>query len=418
MTIRNKQVWAWALYDAGNSAFATVVMAGFVPLLLKTCWSSSSDVTVSTAQLGMANTVAGVFIALLAPLLGAIADCSTSRKKHLLLFTVLGAASTALLAVVPCGGWRTAIACYCAASVGFSGALIFYDSLLPAIASSQEAHRVSSYGFALGYAGGGLIFAACVAAAALADRGGYTTEQAVRASFLMVGIWWLAFSVPLMLYVDEPAYRTDVRSPRLIRSGLAELLATLKQIRTRRQVWLFLLAYWLYIDGVDTVIKMALDYGISLGLSSGALVGALLLTQCIAFPCALAFGALGSRWGPHKAVIGGLGAYIVIVLWGMVIRHEWEFFVLASMVGMVQGGVQALSRSIFANLIPKERSAEFFGLYNMVGKYAALFGPAVLGITARLTGNPRAGIASLLFFFIIGALLLSRVKLQPQGIPR
>jgi len=410
MDASKKSIWAWALYDVGNSAFVTVVLAGFFPLFFKTCWSSGAEVTVSTAKLGFAHTTAGLIIAILAPWWGTVADCGAAKKKFLACCTMLGAAGTALLAVVPCGWWHYAAACSVMGSVGFSASLIFYDSLLPAIAPAREAHRVSSLGFALGYLGGGVMFGLCVFASWQPELFGLSREALIRASFLLTSIWWLGFTMPLILFVPEPVQLPRQRFAQSLKQSIARLRSTLQQARQMKSVWIFLLAYWLYIDGVDTVIRMALDYGMSIGLKQGALISALLLTQFIGFPCAIAFGMLGERWGAKKAVIAGLGIYVIIVMWGMIMRTEREFYVLAAMVGMVQGGVQALSRSIFAGLIPKERAAEFFGFYNMVGKYAVILGPALLGTSAYLTGSPRAGIASLLVFFITGALLLCWVK--------
>lgn len=405
-----KQAWSWALYDAGNSAFATIVMAGFFPVFFKTCWADAAEVTASTAKLGFANTAAGIAIALLAPLLGAAADRGMAKKKFLCFFTLLGAGATALLGYVPCGLWTSATACYVIASIGFSGGIIFYDSLLPTVAADDGAHRVSSLGFALGYLGGGLVFAGCIVAASLPELFGGAREGAVRASFVVAGAWWLALSVPLFLHVPEPRCGSPRPLARSIREGCAQLCATLGQVRGMKNVWLFLLAYWFYIDGVDTVIKMAIDYGMSLGLSPDHLVRALLITQFVGFPCALLFGTLAARWGAKRALYVGIGAYVVIVLWGMAMRTEREFYALAVLVGMVQGGVQAISRSFFSELIPRERAAEFFGFYNMVGKYSAIFGPALLAASAYLTRSPRAGIASLLLFFIVGGLLLSCVR--------
>jgi len=410
MQTRKKAILSWALYDAGNSAFATIVMAGFFPVFFKTYWSSGSEVTVSTAQLGLANAAAGLVIALLAPLLGAVADRGQTKKRFLFLFTCLGAAGTALLALAPQGCWDYAAAWYIAGTLGFAGANIFYDSLLPSVSNEKNIHQVSSLGFALGYLGGGLIFALCILLSAKPELVSLSREAAIKVSFLLAALWWLLLTVPLMLFVAEPQQPVPGGFYRTIREGLSSLLCTFKQVRRMRQVWLFLLAYWFYIDGVDTVIRMAVDYGMSLGFSSGDLVLALLITQFVGFPCALVFGRLGNRWGPKRALYLGIGVYGVIVLWGMVMNSKQEFYLLAGMVGLVQGGVQALSRSFFAGLIPQDRSAQFFGFYNMVGKYSVILGPALMGVSAYVSNNPRAGIASLLIFFLIGGILLCFVK--------
>lgn len=360
----------------------------------------------STAQLGIANAAAGLVIALLAPLLGAVADRGQAKKSFLFFFTCLGASGTALLVLVPQGCWHYAAAWFIAGTLGFSGANIFYDSLLPSVAPKKNVHQVSSLGFALGYLGGGLIFALCILLSAKPELINISREAAIKGSFLIAAGWWLLLTIPLLLFVGEPQQPVPHGYYQNIREGLSSLLHTFKQLRRMRPVWLFLLAYWFYIDGVDTVIRMALDYGMSLGFSSGDLVLALLITQFVGFPCALVFGKLGSRWGPKRALYLGIGVYGIIVLWGMVMHSRQEFYMLAGMVGLVQGGVQALSRSFFSGLIPPDQTAQFFGFYNMVGKYSVIFGPALMGVSAYVSRSSRAGIASLLIFFLIGGTLL------------
>ncbi|MBN1423596.1 MFS transporter [Candidatus Fermentibacteria bacterium] len=416
-------VLGWALYDWANSAFTTTVMAGFFPLFFKQVWSSGTDPAVSTARLGMANSVAGLLVALAAPLLGAMADKGNARKRFLLGFAAVGIIMTACLAHTPHGAWRAAAALYVAASIGFAAANVMYDSLLPAVARGRSQDVVSALGYSLGYLGGGLLFAANVlmvrnpAMFGLPDM-----EAAVRVSFLLVAAWWAVFSLPLLLGVKE-ARAASVSMPAMARRGMHELAATFRRVRRLRHIWLFLLAYWLYIDGVDTIVRMAVDYGISLGFDSNDLILALLLTQFVGFPCALAFGHLGRRIGTRRAIFLGLAVYLVVCGWGAAIRTETEFFILAGLIGVVQGGVQALSRSFYARLIPADRPAEFFGFYNMVGKFAAVIGPALMGgvaLAIRGAGFPsttasRASIASVAILFVAGGALLTRVK-EP-GVP-
>nr|MDJ0885388.1 MFS transporter [Desulfobacterales bacterium] len=363
-----RAIWGWALYDWANSAFATTVMAGFFPIFFKQYWSYGADINLSTARLGLGNALAGLLVALAAPVLGAMADRGRSRKKYLIRFAVLGVGGTALLYFVTQGQWESAILVYAAAIIGFSGANVFYDALLPHVARPEQYDRVSALGFAVGYLGGGLLFLLNVIMTRYpAFFGLPDAAAAVRWSFVTVAVWWGGFGLIALSSFRETA-RTGV-SMRLadsIRNGFGQLVSTLRQVRHYKPVFLFLLAYWLYIDGVDTIIRMAVDYGLSLGFATTDLITALLMVQFIGFPAALLFGRLGQAWGIPRCLYLALGIYTIITLWGACMQHRWEFYGLAAGVGLVQGGVQALSRSYFAALVPAERSAEFFGLYNMM----------------------------------------------------
>lgn len=415
-----RAVLSWALYDWANSAFVTTVVAGFFPVFFKEFYSAGADTAVSTARLGLANSLAGLTVALLAPLLGAVADQGAFKKLFLALFAGLGVAMACLLFVVPQGSWAMASFVFALAVVGFSGANIFYDSLLPVVASEERRHYVSSLGYALGYLGGGLLFALNVlmflrpALFGLSDG-----SQAIRVSFLTVGLWWAAFSLPLLMFVREPA-NAAARAKSALAGGIRRLAGTLSSLRRHRQAFIFLLAYWCYIDGVDTIIRMAVDYGLSLGFPRSSLIIALLITQFVGFPSALAFGRLGSRIGAKRGIYLALAVYLAVTVWGAFMTRPAEFYVLAAVVGLVQGGIQALSRSFFAGLIPGGRSAEFFGFYNMVGKFAVVLGPALMGgvalalHSAGLAGSlpARFSIASVALFFIVGGIILSMVKAE------
>lgn len=414
-----RAIWGWSLYDWANSAFATTVMAGFFPVFFKQFWSTGLDPTLSTARLAVANSLAGLVIALLAPFLGAMADHGSAKKKFLLGFALLGMAGTMSLSLVGQGLWPAAVMLFVLASVGFSGGNIFYDALLPQVASKRQVDRVSALGFALGYLGGGLLFALNVLMTRQPAWFGLPdAAAAVKVSFLTVGIWWGLFTVPLLLWVREPSASRPASPFRLIRAGYSQVLSTLRELRHFRTIFLFLLAYWLYIDGVYTVIRMAVDYGLSLGLASGDLILALLLTQFVGFPAALAFGFLGTRIGTRRAIFLALGVYLGVTLWASLMRTSLEFFGLAVTIGLVQGGIQAMSRAYYVKLIPRERAAEFFGFYNMVGKFAAIIGPLFIGgvgLTFRALGyssslSARFGVASIVLLFILGGLLLSRVR--------
>ena len=411
---QKRTILSWALYDAGNSAFATIVIAGFFPICFKTLWSSGADAALSTARLGFANTIGACVLVCIAPVLGAYADAAGARKRMLAVFTLLGIAASTGLALVPQGSWALAAAVYIVGLVGFSGGMVFYDALLPGLAPKRMLDRISALGYAMGYISGGVLLAVCVLLTLKPHYFALENEIAVRSVFILTALWWLLLALPLFRHVPEP-HNKYARSLRVgMQQGLRDLAATLKAVRARKQIWLFLLAYWCYIDGVHTVIRMAVDYGMALGFSSSDLIIALLITQFIGFPCALVFGRLGARWDTKKALLLAIGAYCVIVLWGMRMQKVEEFYALAALVGMFQGGIQALSRSFFARMIPANQSGQFFGFFNMVGKWAAVLGPALMGLVTLATGNHRAGIASLLIFFIAGALLLIRIKPTPD----
>jgi len=402
------RIYAWALYDWANSAFATTVMAGFFPVFFKQYWSVGADVTESTFWLGVANSGSSLIVVLFAPLLGAIADRGGARKRFLGGFALLGILPTAGLYFVSQGDWTTASVLYVLATVGFAGSLIFYDALLLDIANDSNFDAVSALGFALGYLGGGLLFALNVAMTLAPGVFGLAdAAEAVRWSFVTVAIWWLVFSVPLFLLVRERAARVSTGA---VRAGLRQLLGTVRRVRTLRPVAFFLLAYWFYIDGVDTIIRMAVDYGLALGFSSDSLIVALLLVQFVGFPAALVFGRLGARHGPKRGIYLALTVYTGVVIWATQIQAEWEFYMLALVIGLVQGGVQSLSRSLYARLIPPDQSAEFFGFFNIMGKFAAILGPFLVGWTSLATGNPRLSLLSLLVLFGLGALFLREVQ--------
>jgi UMF1 family MFS transporter len=410
-----KAILSWSLYDWANSAFATTVMAGFYPIFFKQYWSVGVDTSMSTARLGFANSMAGVLVALCAPVLGAIADRGTAKKRFLAFFAYLGALMTASLTMVSAGHWGLAIACYVLGSVGFSGGNIFYDALLTGVASERRLDMVSSFGFALGYLGGGLLFAVNVWMTLRPETFGFAdASEAVRFAFLTVGVWWAVFSVPLLLFVEEPRLQRPESGIAMVRAGLRQLRGTFREVRRLRTLFLFLAAYWFYIDGVDTIIRMAVDYGLSIGFDSNSLILALLITQFVGFPSAVAFGLAGSRIGPKRAIYAALGVYLFVCVWGAFIQREMEFFVLAAVVGTVQGGIQALSRSYYARMVPKDKPAEYFGFYNMLGKFAAVIGPALMGgfgLLVRRAGYSadtasRAGITSVAVLFVIGGVLL------------
>jgi UMF1 family MFS transporter len=403
---------AWAFYDWANSAFATVVIAGFFPLFFKQYWASSLAPTESTFWLGAINSAASLVIVVLAPLLGAIADHIGRRKGFLLVMASLGIVTTAALSLAAQGAWQLAVMLYLLALLGFTGANVFYDALLLTVSgdSGRETDRLSALGFSLGYLGGGLLFALCVlmtrqpAWFGLADA-----AAAVKVSFVLVALWWALFSIPLLVFVKEEHQAPEADSAS-VRAAVGRVLLTLRELRAMRQAALFLLAYWLYIDGVDTVIRMAVDYGMSIGFDSEHLIVALLITQFVGFPATYVYVRMTRFVGVRSGIFFGIAVYALVTVWGSLMQSVWEFYMLAAVIGLVQGGVQALSRSLFARLIPASQAAELFGFYNMVGKSAAVIGPIMMGWLGVLTGSPRLAILSLLILFAAGFLLLFWVK--------
>ncbi|HET8700208.1 MAG TPA: MFS transporter [Nitrococcus sp.] len=409
-SLRSRAVWGWTFYDWANSAFATVVMAGFFPLLFQDFWSTGVGAAESNLRLGWINAAAGLIIALAAPVLGAVADRAGAKKRFLIVFMVVGSAATGLLSAVPGGVWLSAASLYICAMIGFAGANVFYDALLLEVAPPERWHFVSGLGFAMGYLGGGLLYFGCVWAALNPHAFGFPdATAAATAAFLATALWWGVFSIPLILLVREPAPSRRVRR-RVWALGVAQLLRTIQHLRTFRVVGVFLLAYWLYIDAVGTVIRMAVAYGRALGFAQNELIVALLITQFVGFPAAILFGWLGERIGPQRGIYIGLLVYIGVCVWGAMIRQPWEFFSIAVLVGLVQGGVQALSRSFYARLIPADGAGEFFGFYNLMGKFAVLIGPPLFGLFGIWFGNPRYSMLALILLFVAGGLLLSRVR--------
>ena len=427
MTKEKKAVWGWAMYDWANSAFATTVMAGFFPLFFKHYWSAGADINTSTAQLGIGNSFASLIVALMAPILGAIADKGTKKKKFLIFFAYLGVLMTAGLFLVQEGSWGWAIFIYAMGIIGFSGANIFYDSLLPSVTGEDNVDYVSGLGFAMGYLGGGLLFLINVLMYQMPEAFGLANgEQAVLFSFLSVAVWWGLFMLITIFWVPEVESSTAVidDSESYIIAGFQQFFSTFKKIRHLKMVFLFLLAYWFYIDGVDTIIRMAVDYGMSLGFDSSDLIIALLITQFVGFPAALIFGKLGQDWSVRKSIYIAIGVYIFVTIWGVQMTQRHEFYILAIVIGLVQGGIQALSRSYYFRLIPKNQAGEFYGFYNMLGKSAAIIGPALIGLVGlvarRILMPPspteeqmfevgqiaaRWGIGSIIILFVVGGVL-------------
>jgi UMF1 family MFS transporter len=492
--LHRRAIRAWVMYDWANSAFVTTIGAAVLPVFYSAVAAKGALTPVqASGNWGYTNTIGMLIVALAAPALGAIADYSGSRKRFLGTFAAVGILAASLLVLVSTGDWLLASAFYIVGEIGFSGSLIFYDSLLPHVAGPDEMDMVSARGYALGYLGGGLLLAINILWIQMPDLFGITAlgarfgvsgaEMASRLSFLSVGIWWAVFSIPLFRHVKEPpqARLEAERAESPVSGGFSRLIRTFRELRLSRQLLVFIVAFWIYNDGIGTIIKMATIYGAEIGIGQVDLIGALLLTQFVGIPFSLLFGRLPRKDDPHQAfflsmvlynavtipligmaaprlgitsgpvavalvlvsqligflfsrlvgqrafaglargmntknaILLALAVYALVAIWGYFMHTAVEFWLLAVMVGLVQGGSQALSRSLFGNMMPKAQTAEFFGFYDMSSKFAGLLGPLVFAVVGQLAGSSRLSIISLIVFFIVGAVILSRVN-EEEGI--
>jgi UMF1 family MFS transporter len=409
---------AWAMYDWANSAFQCTIITAVFPVYYSSVAAAGLSGPTATARFATATTLALAIIAAASPILGAYADFAGAKKRMLGACMAVGVAATAAMFLVREGDFRLAEWLFVIANIGISGSFVFYDSLLPHIARDDEIDRVSSAGYALGYLGGGvllllnLLWIMRPAWFGLADAG-----IASRLSFLSVAVWWVVFSIPMFRRVPEPPRRPDrdaLRAGGALRASFVQLADTLRELRRYRQAALMLLAFLIYNDGIGTIIRMAGLYGAELRLPESALIGAIVMVQFVGIPFAFLFGQLADWIGAKRAIFLALVVYVIISVVGYGMTQAWQFFLLAFLVGTVQGGSQALSRSLFATMIPKHKSSEFFGFFAVFEKFAGIFGPAVFAVTIHLTGSSRNAILSVIAFFAVGAALLSRVDVE-QG---
>ncbi len=407
-SVFNKRTLSWAFYDWANSAYTTIVITSFFPVLFGTYWFVGEGRENTTTPLGMANAIASLVVVVLAPVLGAIADRGGLKKQFLLMFLAIGVIFVAALTFIGQGNWFLALITYIASFVGFAGANVFYDSMLVDVAEEKKFDLASALGFSLGYLGGGIALLCCIAYAT-PDKFGLDAERSIEditLIFSFTAIWWLIFSIPLILNVKE--HKPSQRIPLLkaIPQGFKQLTNTFREIRKLRVVFMFLLAYWLYIDGVDTIIAMAANYGNRIGFDEGDLFMAFLITQFVGFPAAIAYGKLGEKIGAKSALLIAIAIYIGITVYGYFMDEVADFYILAFIVGLVMGGIQSLSRALFARIIPRHKTAEFFGFYNMIGKLAAVLGPLMMALVSHLTGSPRLAILSIIVLFVAGGICL------------
>jgi UMF1 family MFS transporter len=414
--LHRKELRAWAMYDWANSAFATTVMAGVLPVYYASVAGATLPGNRATVYWAYTSSIALAIIAVLSPLLGAAADYLGAKKRFLGIFAVLGIGATALLYFAGSGDWLFASVVFILGNIGFAGANVFYESLLPSLVSDDELDRVSTAGYAIGYIGGGVLLALNLAWILKPELFGFSgADEASRASFVSVAVWWAVFSIPLFRRVPEPPRQleegeTDGQNP--FRVGFARVWETLREIRQHREVFVFLLAFWLYNDGIGTIIKMATIYGAEIGIGQSDLIGALLVVQFVGIPFTFAFGMVAGRIGAKRGLYVALFVYTGISMLGYFMQEAWQFWMLAFGVATVQGGSQALSRSLFASMIPRGKSSQFFGFFSVSAKFAGIIGPLLFGVIGQVTGGSRLSILSLVVFFIGGMALLSQVDVE------
>jgi len=415
---------AWAMYDWANSAMVVIVVTAIYPIFFPSYAASGLDAGVADFRFSMATVIGLAVIAVLAPILGAMADHSPIKKRMLGTFLAIGAVAVASMFFIRQGQWLFALVLFILANIGANGSFVFYDSLLPHVADPDELDRVSTAGYALGYIGGGLLLAACgvvllspglVGLPAGPDLSPEAKSLPAKVSFVAVAVWWVAFAIPLFRRVPEPAVRMlgpEERALGATRAAFRRLRRTLTELRKYRNAFVMLLAFLVYNDGIGTIIRMGVLFGTRIGIGQGALVGAITLVQFVGIPFAFMFGGLAGRIGAKRAIFIGLVAYAGISVFAYFMTTALHFFILATLVAMVQGGTQALSRSLFGSMIPRHESGEFFGLFAVFEKFAGMFGPAVFAITIGLTGSIRNAILSVIVFFVIGAVLLALVRVE------
>jgi MFS transporter, UMF1 family len=420
--LHRPELRAWAMYDWANSAMVTTIVAAVFPIYFADVAAANLPPAVATQRFALASTLGMVIIAVLAPILGTLADERPIKKRFLGAFMIVGVAAVAGMFFIHRGNWPLAAFLFIVANIGANGSFVFYDALLPHIARQEEVDRVSTAGYALGYIGGGLLLTLNLAwimkpAWFGLPSGPNLTESAAtlpaRLSFLSVAIWWCLFSIPLFRKVTEPTCEpTNTRQERLLPDAIAQLLQTFHELKRYKHGFLMLVAFLVYNDGIGTIFRMATIYGREVGIGQGAMIAALVLVQFVGIPFAFLFGTLASRIGAKRSILLSLVVYTGISILAGFMSNATHFFLLAILVGMVQGGSQALSRSLFATLIPRDKSGEFFGFFAVVEKFAGIFGPLVFAASLSLGGSSRYAILSVIAFFVVGGFLLSLVNVE------
>ncbi|WML56262.1 MFS transporter [Neobacillus sp. PS2-9] len=410
MSRMSKQEKSWVFYDWANSAYSILITTAIFPLYFKAAAKEAGlAASTSTAYWGYANSFATLLISLCAPILGSIADFKGFKKRFFTFFFALGIVFTLLLAVVPSNQWIILLICYMFTVIGFGGTNIFYDAFLVDVTTEERMNKISSRGYAMGYIGSTIPFIIGIALILLSQKGVLPLSASVasQAAFAITALWWGLFTIPMLKNVKQVYYKERVANP--ISNGFKQLFVTFKKIKLYRPLFLFLLAYFFYIDGVNTIITMSTAYGSDLGIDSTNLLIILFATQVVAAPFAVLYGRLADKFKSKTMLLVGIFVYIVICTYAYFLKTTLDFWILAMLVASSQGGIQALSRSYFAKLVPKESSNEFFGFYSIFFKFAAILGPFLVGFTAQMTGNTNSGVFSLIVLFIIGGIILLRV---------
>lgn len=411
--MKNKKVLSWVLYDVGNSAFATTIMAAVLPIYYYDVAAAGIEENLATSYWGYSQSIAVFIVAILAPLLGAISDFTAAKKKFLRFFAYMGIIASILLAFVGEGDYIFASILLIIGTIGYSGGNVFYDAFLLDIAGEKQIDKVSSAGFAWGYIGGGILLAINILMILKYDWFGLPNATvASQVSFASVGMWWFIFSLPLFKNIQDEKRMIEKQKNSYLALGFTRVMTTFKEIKLYKQLFIFLLAFWMYNDGISTIIKMATIYGRDIGIDAHSLIIALLITQFIGIPCTFFFGWLAGKVSAKKALTFSLYVYLGIVILGYFMTSPLHFYLLAILVGFVQGGAQSLSRSIYGRMVPENRQAEFFGFYGISSKFAAVFGPFLFALIGQLTGSSRLGIVSLVIFFIGGIVLLKFVNVE------
>lgn len=409
-----KVVNSWCMYDWANSAFACTIMgAVFPPFYRSLAINAGLAENQATAYWGYTTSVALLIIALVAPVLGAISDYTGGKKKFVIFFAGLGTLCTAAFIFNGNDTWLLGSILYIGGNLGFAGANVFYESILPHIATKDDIDQVSAKGYAYGYIGGGILLIFNVAWI-MKPQWFFMPDSgfAIRASFFSVALWWGFFTFPFIRNVPEPPTESAGKAVNPVRHGFTRLIATFREITRYKQLLIFLVAFWIYNDGIGTIIKMATAYGDEIGIKMTDLIIALLMTQFVGVPFTFLFGGLARRLGAKRSLYIALVVYTCISIAGYFMQTALHFYILAFMVGTVQGGSQALSRSLFGVMVPKHKSAEFYGFYSTSAKFAGIAGPLLFGIVSQLAGASRLSIVALIIFFIVGGIILTRVDVE------